>query len=118
MKSIKNKNPKIMSTYIYSIYNNGSFVIIFIKFFMHYILSVFSYFWFFVFFFVILTLFNFSPSSTIVFLVQSFIPSIIFFFNFHLIFFRFNFFFPLYLLKFYSFTLFNISSTYILPISS
>ena len=111
MKSIKNKNPKIMSTYIYTIYNNGSFVIIFIKFFMHYILNIFSYFWF----FVILTLFNFSPSSTIVLLVQFFIPPIIFFFNFHLIFFRFNFFFPLYLLKFYGFTLFKFSSTSTLP---
>ena len=44
---------------------------------MHYIFSIFF------FFFAVLTLFNFSSSSTIVFLIQSFIPS-----N-HLIFFRF-----------------------------
>ena len=56
---------------------------------MHYIFSIFSFFLFLL--FAILTLFNFSSSSIIVFLVQYFIPSnnFILFFNFHLIFFRF-----------------------------
>ena len=65
-----------MSTDIYTIYNNESVVINFIRFFMHYILSIFLIFCFFVFFFAILILFNFSFVSTIVFFVQSFIPPI------------------------------------------
>ena len=118
MKSMKNNKPKIMSTYIYTIYNNGSFVINFIKFFMHYILRIFSYFllsffgFFFFFFGAILTLFNFSSSSTIVFLVQSFIPTIIFFFPVLIWFsFVFNFFFLYIFLDSTVFTLFNLSST-------
>ena len=48
---------------------------------MHYIYSIFSYFFV---SFAFLTLYNFSSSSTIVFLVQSFIPTNIYI-NFHLI---------------------------------
>ena len=56
---------------------------------MHYIFSIFSFFLFLL--FAILTLFNFSSSSIIVFLLQYFIPSKnVIFFNFHLIFFRFK----------------------------
>ena len=81
MKSMKNKKPKTISIHIYTIYNNGSFVINFIKLFMHHIFSIF-FFFFFLLLFAILTLFNFPSSSTTVFLVQSFNPSNIFFFPF------------------------------------
>ena len=43
MKSMKNKKQeKKKSIHIYTIYNNGSFVINFIKLFMHHIFSIFS----------------------------------------------------------------------------
>ena len=43
MKSMKNKKQeKKISIHIYTIYNNGSFVINFIKLFMHHIFSIFS----------------------------------------------------------------------------
>ena len=60
------------------------------------------------------TLFNFSSSSTIVFLIQSFIYS-----NHWFLKFPFDFlyrFLNLYLLKIYSFTLFNLSSTSTIPL--
>ena len=47
MKSTKNQKPKTMSIYIYTIYNNGRFVLNFLKLFMHYILSIFLIFCFF-----------------------------------------------------------------------
>ena len=86
-----------MSIHIYTIYNNGSFVINFIKLFVHYIFSIFF------FFFAIFTLFNFSSSSSIVLLDQSLISSNKFYFIFQFSFDSlqiFNFF-SLYLLKFY-----------------
>ena len=78
----------------------------FTKLVLHHIFSILYYFLF----FAIFTLFNFSSSSTIVFLTQSFIYSDhCFFFFFPLQLFKFS---HLYILKFYNiFTLFNISST-------
>ena len=87
MKSMKNKKLKTMSIHICTIYNNGSFAIKFTKLFLPHIFSILSNF----FFLSIFTLFNFSPSSTIAFLVHSFISS------YHCLF------------KFYCFTLLNLS---------
>ena len=84
---------------------------------MHYIFSIFSFlfpfsFFLFLFLFAILTLFNFLSSSIIFFLVQYFIPSNNFiFFLFSFVFLQILKNFPLYLLKFNSFTSFNLSST-------
>ena len=79
---MKNKKPKTMSIHICTIYNNGSFAIKFTKLFLPHIFSILSnfvvvvVFYFILFyFFSFFTLFNFSPSSTIAFLVHSFISS-------------------------------------------
>ena len=48
---MKNQKPKAMSIHIYTKYNNGSFVINFIKLLMHYIFSFFSFFLYFFYFF-------------------------------------------------------------------
>ena len=92
--SMKNQKPKTMSIHICTLYNNGSFAIKFTKLFLQHIFSILS-----IFFFSIFTLFNFSSSSTIVFLDHPFI------YSYHCLF-KFS---PLYLLKFYRFTLLNLS---------
>ena len=109
-----------------TIHNNESFVINFIKLLMHYIYSIFSYFLFcFVFFFVVVFFFFFCNSYFVqlfIFFSHCHFSSI---FHPHQYIYKFSFdslqifkYFPLYFLKFYSFNLFNLSSTSTFPLPS